>query len=150
YIPIFFIYTISIVSFQNYNPKRPRTKTYKVDSIKVDSIKVDSMKADSIKVDSAARTEDLNSNQRNQPNQRNPGPGQSPGLIEFAEEKLGVIMWPKLVDIFEAVQSGKRKILVRSCNGAGKTKSLAAICNWYFVTHPDSIVLTTASSWMQV
>jgi len=45
---------------------------------------------------------------------------------------------------------GHRKILVRSCNGAGKTTALAAICNWYFTRYSDSIVLTTASSWMQV
>jgi hypothetical protein len=53
-------------------------------------------------------------------------------------------------EIFEAIESGERKILIRSCNGAGKTTALAAICNWYFSTYPDSIVLTTASSWMQV
>ena len=53
-------------------------------------------------------------------------------------------------EIFEAVGEGHRKILVRSCNGAGKTTALAAICNWYLTTYPDSIVLTTASSWIQV
>ncbi len=53
-------------------------------------------------------------------------------------------------EIFAAVESGERKILVRSCNGAGKTTALAAICNWYFTTYKDSIVLTTASSWTQV
>ncbi|HET6401964.1 MAG TPA: hypothetical protein VFH95_11265 [Candidatus Kapabacteria bacterium] len=53
-------------------------------------------------------------------------------------------------EIFQAIESGDRKILVRSCNGAGKTTALAAICNWYFYTYGDSIVLTTASSWTQV
>ena len=58
-------------------------------------------------------------------------------------------------EIFSAVAPedgtpGSRKILVRSSNGAGKTTALAAICNWYFLTYPDSIVLTTASSWNQV
>jgi len=53
-------------------------------------------------------------------------------------------------DIFDAFESGEKKILVRSCNGAGKTTALAAICNWYLSTYEDSIVLTTASSWMQV
>jgi phage terminase large subunit len=70
--------------------------------------------------------------------------------IEFAEQKLGVMCWPKMAEIFEAVHSGERKILVRSCNGAGKTTALAALCNWYLKTYEDSIVLTTASSWMQV
>ncbi len=70
--------------------------------------------------------------------------------IEFAEQKLGVMCWPKMAEIFDAVHSGERKILVRSCNGAGKTTALAALCNWYLSTYEDSIVLTTASSWMQV
>ena len=55
-----------------------------------------------------------------------------------------------MIEIFDAVESGERKILIRSCNGAGKTTALAAICNWYFTTYKDSIVLTTASSWNQV
>jgi phage terminase large subunit len=70
--------------------------------------------------------------------------------IEFAEQKLGVMCWPKMAEIFEAVRDGERKVLVRSCNGAGKTTALAALCNWYLSTYKDSIVLTTASSWMQV
>ncbi len=70
--------------------------------------------------------------------------------IEFAEQRLGVMCWPKMAEIFEAVRSGERKILVRSCNGAGKTTALAALCNWYLSTYEDSIVLTTASSWTQV
>ncbi len=70
--------------------------------------------------------------------------------IEFAEQKLGVECWPKLAEIFEAVHAGERKVLVRSCNGAGKTTALAALCNWYLSTYDDAIVLTTASSWMQV
>jgi phage terminase large subunit len=53
-------------------------------------------------------------------------------------------------EIFNAIEAGERKILVRSCNGAGKTTALAAICNWYFSTYKDSIVLTTASSSTQV
>ncbi len=79
----------------------------------------------------------------------------SQSLIEFAEKKLKLNVWPKMTEIFEAVApadgtAGSRKILIRSCNGAGKTTALAAICNWYFLQHPDSIVLTTASSWNQV
>jgi len=76
-------------------------------------------------------------------------------LETFAKEKLKITIWPKFTEIFEAFapadgSAGDRKILIRSCNGAGKTTALAAICNWYFTTYPDSIVLTTASSWMQV
>lgn len=71
-------------------------------------------------------------------------------LAVFAEKELGVQLWSKIIEIFDAVQNGKRKILIRSCNGAGKTCALAAICNWKLYTEPDSIVLTTASSHTQV
>jgi hypothetical protein len=79
----------------------------------------------------------------------------TPPLLAFAEDKLELTIWPKITEIFEAVAPadgtpGSRKILIRSCNGAGKTTALAAICNWFFQTFPNSIVLTTASSWMQV
>ncbi|HWF43756.1 MAG TPA: hypothetical protein VG537_03850 [Candidatus Kapabacteria bacterium] len=69
---------------------------------------------------------------------------------EFAESRLGITVWPKMAEIFSAVEAGHRKILVRSCNGAGKTTALAALCNWYLSQHDNSIVLTTSSSWMQV
>jgi hypothetical protein len=69
---------------------------------------------------------------------------------QFAAQKLGVDCWPKMQEIFDAVERGERKILVRSCNGAGKTTALAALCNWKLSQFPDSIVLTTASSWVQV
>jgi len=68
----------------------------------------------------------------------------------FASKKLGIDCWPKMREIFDAVERGERKILVRSCNGAGKTTALAALCNWKLSQFPESIVLTTASSWTQV
>ncbi len=71
-------------------------------------------------------------------------------LPSFAEKLLDVQCWQKMREIFDLVERGERKILVRSCNGAGKTTALAAICNWYFTHYDDSIVLTTASSWIQV
>src|SRR5271170_6149678 len=76
-------------------------------------------------------------------------------LLEFAEDKLKLNVWSKMKEIFEAVApadgtAGSRKILIRSCNGAGKTTALAAICNWFFQNFPNSIVLTTTSSWIQV
>lgn len=68
----------------------------------------------------------------------------------FIEHTLKITPWPKITEIIEAVKSGKRKILVRSCNGAGKTTTIAALCNWKLKNFEDSIVLTTASSWVQV
>ena len=70
--------------------------------------------------------------------------------LQFSQSTLKLNTWSKIQEILEAVEQGHRKILVRSCNGAGKTTALAAICNWYFNTYDDSIVLTTASSWTQV
>lgn len=71
-------------------------------------------------------------------------------LKDFAENHLGIIMWDKLEEIFDAVEKGERKILIRSCNGAGKTAALAAICNWKLCQAKESIVITTASSHTQV
>lgn len=69
---------------------------------------------------------------------------------EFASEKLGLHMWSKFSAVFEAVQAGHRRILVRSANGVGKTTALAALCNWKLWTSPECIVLTTSSSEKQV
>jgi phage terminase large subunit len=69
---------------------------------------------------------------------------------EFAEQALGLQVWPRMREIFDAVAAGHRKILVRSCNGAGKTTALAALCLWKLCQNSDTIVLTTASSWTQV
>jgi phage terminase large subunit len=69
---------------------------------------------------------------------------------EFAEKQLKIQPWQKISEIIEAVKSGKRKILVRSCHGAGKTTTIAALCNWKLAAFPESLVLTTASSWTQV
>src|SRR6478672_8919310 len=70
--------------------------------------------------------------------------------IYFAEHVLGIHCWSKMREIMQAIMDGKRKILVRSCNGAGKTTAIAALCIWKLRTFADSIVLTTASSWTQV
>jgi hypothetical protein len=69
---------------------------------------------------------------------------------EFAERVLGLQMWSKMREIFDAVTAGHRRILVRSCNGAGKTTAVAALCLWKLCQNADTIVITTASSWTQV
>jgi phage terminase large subunit len=81
---------------------------------------------------------------------RNPTPHFMQCPHEFAEQRLKITPWSKITEIIEAVRSGKRKILVRSCHGAGKTTTIAALCNWKLSAFPDSLVLTTASSWTQV
>jgi phage terminase large subunit len=69
---------------------------------------------------------------------------------EFAKEKLKLTMWPKFSAVFDAVEKGHRRILVRSANGVGKTTALAALCNWKLWTSNECIVLTTSSSEKQV
>jgi hypothetical protein len=69
---------------------------------------------------------------------------------DFASEKLGLTMWDKFSALFEAVAAGKRRILVRSANGVGKTTALAALCNWKLSTHDECIVVTTSSSEKQM
>ena len=71
-------------------------------------------------------------------------------LKSFFENRLGLKTWSKIEELFDAIESGHRKILVRSCNGAGKTVALAAICHWKLLYFEDSIVLTTSSCWRQV
>jgi phage terminase large subunit len=72
----------------------------------------------------------------------------SPSL--FAKKKLKLTMWPKFTELFKAVETGHRRILVRSANGVGKTTALAALCNWKLSTSRECIVLTTSSSEKQV
>jgi hypothetical protein len=48
---------------------------------------------------------------------------------QFATEILGLNVWPKLAEIFDAVDSGEREVLARPCNGAGKATAFAALCN---------------------
>jgi len=74
--------------------------------------------------------------------------GQSPS--EFAHSRLGLTSWKKFDAIFEAVEAGHRRILVRSANGVGKTTALAALCNWKLSTSNECIVLTTSSSEKQL
>ena len=70
--------------------------------------------------------------------------------VTFARNVLGVECWSKIEEIMRAIERGERKVLVRSCNGAGKTTAIAALCLWKLAQFPESIVLTTASSWTQV
>src|SRR5438876_10163926 len=68
----------------------------------------------------------------------------------FAKKKLKLTMWNKFSELFKAVESGERRILVRSANGVGKTTALAALCNWKLSSCDECIVLTTSSSEKQV
>jgi len=68
--------------------------------------------------------------------------------VKFLDE-----MWPGAEEcqraVFRAVHSHRRTAVV-SCNGAGKTWIGARIIAWFLLTHPGSIVVTTAGTWTQV
>mgnify|MGYP000877124601 CR=1 FL=1 len=51
--------------------------------------------------------------------------------------------------IFDAIALNDR-VAVRSGNGPGKTWTAARIALWFFVTRPNSLVITTAPTWTQV
>lgn len=51
--------------------------------------------------------------------------------------------------IFDAIALCDR-VAVRSGNGPGKTWTAARIALWFFVTRPNSLVITTAPTWTQV
>ncbi len=68
----------------------------------------------------------------------------------FADTKLNLQLWSGFEEFFDAVASGERKILLKSCNGAGKTTAIAAIVNWMLYSFPDSIILTSAASFIQL
>lgn len=67
----------------------------------------------------------------------------------WIREVLGHEPWQKQVDIFESVRDN-RVTAVKSCHGAGKSFSAAAIALWYLYTHRPAIVLTTAPTDRQV
>jgi hypothetical protein len=71
-------------------------------------------------------------------------------LYSFIYETLALTRWRKFDEVLDALAAGKKKILICSANGVGKTTLLAALCNWKLSTHKDSIVLTTASSYKHV
>ena len=69
--------------------------------------------------------------------------------VAFAADVLGVDLWALQRRIARALVTAPR-VAVHSCHAAGKT-FLAAVCVlWFLVTHPDAVVLTTASTQRQV
>lgn len=68
----------------------------------------------------------------------------------FAQRYLGLTRWSAFETLFSAVERGERKILIRSCNGAGKTTAIAVITNWMMAYHPESVVLTSAATHIQL
>src|SRR3990167_3615837 len=73
--------------------------------------------------------------------------GTRPAL--FAEEILGVTLWPHQRPILEALAGGKRLIAVRSCNAAGKDFVAACAALWAPACWDDVAAITTGPTWHQ-
>ena len=67
----------------------------------------------------------------------------------FAKQVLNSKWWTKQREVMRSVATNRR-VIVKSANGVGKTYVAADLCIWYLLTHPNSIVLTTAPTLRQV
>jgi hypothetical protein len=69
--------------------------------------------------------------------------------VSWASDILGVSLWSMQRDILESVFTN-RKIVVRSCNSAGKTFVAAvAVLAFLYLRYPSKVI-TTAPTWYQV
>ena len=68
---------------------------------------------------------------------------------ELYYKVFGTKPWDMQVDILEAVFKYP-EVAVKSCHGTGKSFNAARIALAYLLTHPGSIVVTTAPTWRQV
>jgi len=69
--------------------------------------------------------------------------------VWFVRHVLTVDPWAKQEAVLRAVRD-YRRTAVRSCHGIGKTRVAAWVALWFLLTHPDSLVVTTAPTWHQV
>ena len=69
--------------------------------------------------------------------------------IFFAENILKIRPWKKQQHILKSI-AHRRRVAVRSCNGAGKTFTAAVVILWWLMSYDDAIVITTAPSERQV
>jgi phage terminase large subunit len=64
----------------------------------------------------------------------------------YLEERLGIQLWPKLIEICEAVRDYPF-VAVKSANGIGKTHTVAGLVLWFLECFTPSRALTTGSMW---
>lgn len=69
--------------------------------------------------------------------------------VEWIKEKLGEFVWSKQQLICESVRDN-RFTAVKSCHQIGKSFIASRIAAWWYDTHPDAYVVTTAPSSHQV
>ena len=67
----------------------------------------------------------------------------------YAKHVLGVVWWPKQVEIALAVAQHKR-VMVRASHSVGKTHLAGGLVNWFFDCFRPSITITTAPTALQV
>lgn len=72
-------------------------------------------------------------------------------LTRFCREILGVHPWKKQREIHEAIESGARRIFIKTGHGVGKSFDMACVVCWAMATWvPKPVVITTAPSFRQV
>lgn len=69
--------------------------------------------------------------------------------VELYTKVFGARPWKVQVEILEAVFKYS-EVAVKSCHGTGKSFNAARIALAFLLTHPGSIVVTTAPTWRQV
>lgn len=67
----------------------------------------------------------------------------------FFSDFLGVTPWEKQLEIAHSVRDNV-VTSVKSCHAIGKSWIAARVAVWFLISHPDSIVVTTAPTWRQV
>lgn len=69
--------------------------------------------------------------------------------VWWVETVLGFQPWERQATVLESVRD-HRVTAVRSCHAIGKSRIAAATVLWFLCNHPDSVIITTASSYRQV
>lgn len=67
----------------------------------------------------------------------------------YFNDVLGFFPWSKQIEIIRSIQK-HRRTTVRSCNGGGKTFSIARIAHWFLASYKNSLVINTAPTWRQI
>lgn len=64
----------------------------------------------------------------------------------FGRDVLGVRIWSRQRDMFDALKSPKKRIAIRSGQKTGKTLGLAVLVLWWLCTRPRAKVVVSAST----
>jgi len=70
--------------------------------------------------------------------------------VAYCKDRLGVDLTPDQVKVCRAVVEPPFRVLVRAAHNVGKSFLAACMVNWWYDSHPQGIVLTTAPTERQV